>query len=608
MFFILSTTLSIVSLALTFSASSSRLKRFFLLLILINLIILGCYAFLDSLSGNGINDAVIYHLYFGITGFGVDDYVIPIFIFLLYIVFCFLFIYFSQTHTIQFTGRFNLLKKTIPIFITLSLVLNPFFQNIYELYFKNYSTNFDNKSSNQNFLIQPKDYLFAEKKKNIIYLYLEQFERTYFDESIFPGLTPNLKRLEKEAITFTNISSPKSTNWTISGMVASQCGIPLLVPDYRGNSMSGMDQFLPLANCLGDILTQNGYFLNYVGGSNLEFAGKGQFYSSHGFEVVEGLEELINRKSEKSYLSPWGLFDDTLYKIIEKRYLRLDEDNRLFGIFSLTLDTHHPNGYMSEFCKDLVYRDGKNLILNSVHCADMMAGRFVDSLKSNAAFDNTILVISSDHLALKNSANTMLNRGDRKNLFLIFDQTLSPRVISKPGSMFDIAPTVLSAMGVHSEGLGLGRNLFFESSLSEQDLSIEKIIRVHKKDLLSLWSFPQINSGFEISLENRLINFDARKIKLPVLVLLNDSLEVEEMRFDFYFSNPLINEVKSINKSKNLIWIDRCGPILEFMQVKLALEEIQFCSYIFRKDNDQYLITDLQREVLDFTKINLFFK
>ena len=202
----------------------------------------------------------------------------------------------------------------------------------------------------------------------------------------------------------------------------------------------------------------------------------------------------------------------------------------------------------------------------------------------------------------------MLNRGDRKNLFLIFDQTLSPRVISKPGSMFDIAPTVLSAMGVHSEGLGLGRNLFFESSLSEQDLSIEKIIRVHKKDLLSLWSFPQINSGFEISLENRLINFDARKIKLPVLVLLNDSLEVEEMRFDFYFSNPLINEVKSINKSKNLIWIDRCGPILEFMQVKLALEEIQFCSYIFRKDNDQYLITDLQREVLDFTKINLFFK
>jgi hypothetical protein len=94
---------------------------------------------------------------------------------------------------------------------------------------------------------------------------------------------------------------------------------------------------------------------------------------------------------------------------------------------------------------------------------------------------------------------------------------------------------------------------------------------------------------------------------LPTLILINDEFDIEEMRFDFYFSNPLINEVRSIKKSKNLIWIDQCEIILEFMKVDLALDEIQYCSYMFRKSDGNYLINDLQRETLDHNAIDLFF-
>ena len=80
------------------------------------------------------------------------------------------------------------------------------------------------------------------------------------------------------------------------------------------------------------------------------------------------------------------------------------------------------------------------------------------------------------------------------------------------------------------------------------------------------------------------------------------------MRFDFYFSNPLINEVESTNNNSNLLWIDQCEPILGHVKVKLVLDEIQFCSYMFRKSDASYEITDLQREVLDYKKFNLFFK
>ena len=154
----------------------------------------------------------------------------------------------------------------------------------------------------------------------------------------------------------------------------------------------------------------------------------------------------------------------------------------------------------------------------------------------------------------------------------------------------------------------LGRNLFFESSLREHNLKIENIIEIHKDKILSLWSFPQINNKFNISLQDRLVNFDEREIKLPVLILFDEFLNVEEMRFDFYFSNPLINEVESTNNNSNLLWIDQCEPILGHVKVKLVLDEIQFCSYMFRKSDASYEITDLQREVLDYKKFNLFFK
>ena len=49
---------------------------------------------------------------------------------------------------------------------------------------------------------------YTKENKNVIFLYLEQIERTYLDEQLFPDLTPNISRLEKEAITFTDISIP----------------------------------------------------------------------------------------------------------------------------------------------------------------------------------------------------------------------------------------------------------------------------------------------------------------------------------------------------------------------------------------------------------------
>lgn len=608
MFSLLVITLSIIALPLVAYSSKKYTKWAYLTIIYLNILAFGAFLFLDYLSGDGINEAIIYHIYFGITGFGIVDYIKPILLFLLLIAFSFTCIFFIQAKIKSANRSTSLLMRVSFISLVLSFSVNPFFHDIYELSFENRINYSAHDPASEKFLMQLDNIIFPSVKKNIIYLYLEQFERTYFNESLFPGLTPNLKRLEKEAVTFTNIQSPKATNWTIAGMVASQCGIPLFVPDYRGNSMSGMDKFLPLANCVSDIYSKNGYSLHYLGGSNLDFAGKGSFYRSHGFQSVEGLDELIKIVDEKTYLSPWGLFDDTLYSLIERKVSSLNNSSKPFGVFSLTLDTHHPNGYISESCEDLIYQDGKNPILNSIHCADFMAARFIESLRSSELYSNTTIVVSSDHLALRNSAKSILEQGDRKNLFLIFDSKLDHRIISKPGSVFDIAPTVLNAMGSHVKGLGFGRNLFHESSLMESQLSIEEIIDRNKERILALWSFPKIDEQFQISLKTKNLIFGTRKIKLPILILLDELNQVEEMRFDFYYSNPLINEVSSLNGNQSLIWVDKCEPILKFKKLDSSIDETNLCAYLFRNRDANFLIINLQTDLLDYEKFRSFFK
>ncbi len=284
------------------------------------------------------------------------------------------------------------------------------------------------------------------------------------------------------------------------------------------------------------------------------------------------------------------------------------------GLFALTLDTHHPNGYIANSCKDRVYGDGKNLILNSVHCADFMAANFIEKIINDDMFENTILVVLSDHLALKNTASALLQEGDRKNLFYIFKKDAPNQLINKIGSMFDVTPTALSLVGTDILGLGLGRNLFFEDSLSNNQIGIENIISRNRNKILSLWSFPQIDTNFNINIQNKKINFGERSIDLPALILLDNNNKVEEIMFDFYNANPLPRKTNELDDKQSFIWIDTCLRIKAFKNLTPVKETSDFCALVGIKGKQDfklfedltYLTDDLIFQFFKDTKESFF--
>lgn len=364
----------------------------------------------------------------------------------------------------------------------------------------------------------------AGTPRNVVFIYAESLERTYFDEELFPGLIKGLRELEKQAVSFINIGQVTGTNWTIAGMVASQCGIPLFTPS-GGNTMTGLDAFLPEATCLGDLLHRDGYRLVYYGGASLRFAGKGKFYETHGFAEIAGRDELQPRLPDPDYVNAWGLYDDTLFDLAFDKFVELGRSKRPFALYMLTLDTHQPDGHVSRTCASMPYADGSNPILNAVHCSDRLITEFVRRIRETPWGEDTVVVVASDHLAMQNTAYDRLTLKPRHNLLMVLDPRRTAGLqVAAEGSTLDVAPTLLPFLGYEGE-VGLGTNLMNgDAGAVARAAHVRSRLEAWRAPLLQFWDFPTIEQYVEVDSVKRELRIDGRPFAIPAMIEVDEGL------------------------------------------------------------------------------------
>jgi phosphoglycerol transferase len=98
------------------------------------------------------------------------------------------------------------------------------------------------------------------EQKNIVFIYAEGLEQTYFDQGVFGDLLPNLRELSKSAHRFTNVYQTSGTGWTMAGIVASQCGFPLVVSNHlaSNSTIASIDKPFETETCLADARIRKG--------------------------------------------------------------------------------------------------------------------------------------------------------------------------------------------------------------------------------------------------------------------------------------------------------------------------------------------------------------
>ena len=299
-----------------------------------------------------------------------------------------------------------------------------------------------------------------QRPPNLLVLYLESLERTYGDSEKFGNAYADIKALEPKAVVFDNVQQMDNTGWTMAGMIASQCGTPLIPAGLLHDSQfEPLHQVAPGVDCLGDLLKQQGYHLTFMGGASKAFAGKGLFYEGHDFDQVFGRDELSARLDDPEYLNSWGLYDDSLYEFVSDEIRRQDASPGPWAMVALNLSAHAPEGYPSQSCAPFKddYEDVD--ILYAVKCSGWLTRRLLERLQAEGLLDNTLVVVASDHLTMRVSAWEDLLADKRTNTLLMMGNGLTPRVIHKPATTMDTFPTILEAMGFtidwHRAGLGV---------------------------------------------------------------------------------------------------------------------------------------------------------
>lgn len=467
----------------------------------------------NSFTGEGINHATLYHVWYGFEGAGWRDYagvvgwgvaglVVPAA---------------ALAALVWRVGRRPSHPGRVTVAAALaagSLVMNPGGRDLVRLaqpppgqaadFLRHYR--------------QPAMRPIATEHPNLVFIFAESLERTFFDEAIFPGLIKELRALEAEATSFTNIESVYGTGFTMGGMVGTLCGVPLFAP-ADPNSMGGMDEFLPGATGLGELLRAEGYHLAFMGGAHSSFGGKGKFLKTHGFHDIEGFDRLHPRIPDKTYITNWGLYDDSLFELAYERFEQLTRSGGRFGLFLLTLDTHTPHGHASRSAEHIRFGDGTIPMLNAVAASEHLIAKFVRRLRASPLAANTVIVVSSDHIAMQNDASALLARGQRRNLLLVFDpKHHTGTQVVRAGSTLDVGATLLPFLGYHG-AIGLGRDLR-DPSVSDEELRHlrqEDTLRSWSGELARFWEFPQLREGLTFSANPAVVTMDGRRFTPPLL-------------------------------------------------------------------------------------------
>ena len=299
----------------------------------------------------------------------------------------------------------------------------------------------------------------ADKPKNLVIIYIESLEASYNRTDLLgANLVAPLDALSGQR--FAQFRQTPGTGWTIAALVATQCALPLKrVTLYDENTQGeAVRSFLPNATCLGDILAQQGYRNVFMGGASPSFAGKGKFLHSHGYHEVYGKEDWIEGGAPPEQLNGWGLYDGRLLAKARLKLQELQAGGQPFNLTLLTVNTHEPDGHLSQRCMERGFRGFAGV----VGCTSLHVAEFVQFMEDSGYLANTNVVILGDHLARKNPLTKRLDSVPERTIYNVLLSRDAPPKVTDEIVHFDLLPTMLALSGFTIEGgrMGLGYNAY----------------------------------------------------------------------------------------------------------------------------------------------------
>ena len=284
--------------------------------------------------------------------------------------------------------------------------------------------------------------LLTTKNPNIILILMESFSANAIEVlGGEAGVTPNINRLSKEGILFSNMYA--NSFRTDRGIVAVLNGY-LAQPTTSIMKYPAKSQTLP---SIAKSLQKKGYTSDMLYGGDINFTNMQSYFFSSGYSKVTADRDF----PLKSRLSKWGANDDITFAHL---YQSMTDNSRKEPFFStfLTLRSHEPF--------EVPYNRLKDPYLNSVAFTDSCLGDFIDKLKKLPLWNNTLIVLVSDH-GFRYPASVKEHDPKRYHIPMLWlgGAIKEPRVIANYGNQTDLAATLLYQLDLPHKEFTFSNNM-----------------------------------------------------------------------------------------------------------------------------------------------------
>ena len=259
------------------------------------------------------------------------------------------------------------------------------------------------------------------------------------------GVTPELDKLAEEGMWFKNLYSTGTRS--ARGIEAVVTGFP--PSPSRSVLKLGLAQqhFVTLAS----ILKGQGYDTQFIYGGESHFDNMAGFFLANGFDRVTD----ENDYPDAQFRGTWGVSDEDLLNRVDQQLANAAPNIPQF-ILAFSSSNHSPFEFPDQ--KIELHDAEKQTVNNAVKYADYAIGHFFDQARNRDYWKNTYFLVVADHDTRVFGASLVpINKFHIPGL--IIGPGLKPSIYSPVASQIDLAPTLLSLMGLSAEHPLIGHDL-----------------------------------------------------------------------------------------------------------------------------------------------------
>ncbi|MBN2981786.1 LTA synthase family protein [Cohnella algarum] len=299
------------------------------------------------------------------------------------------------------------------------------------------------------------------KGKNVIIIQMEAFQNFLIDLKLDgKEVTPNINRLAKASYYFPRFYQQVGQgNTSDSEFVVNTS---LYVPKHDAATMVYSNKQLP---SMPKIFGANGYQTATFHTNDVQFWNRNNLYKALGWQKYYDDDFFGNDD-----IVMFGASDEILYQKTAPELLKMQQSGKPFYVQILSMSGHHPfNLPKRKNNMKLPQRFENTLVgdyIRAQNYADKALGQFIDELKRNGVWDNSVVVVYGDHLGLPKYTLNAREKGLMKEIYGreydVQDMLNIPLIISAPGAtperfpqlggQIDLFPTIANLLGISIQG------------------------------------------------------------------------------------------------------------------------------------------------------------